>query len=310
MNILIIGLGSIALKHINAINKIDNKINIFAYRSIDHQTNIPGVKNIYNLENLEVNFDFAIISNPTHLHSHFIELLSEKGINLFIEKPPLDSLVNADILIKKVESRNIITYVGCNLRFHPSLVFLKKELLLKNKRINEVNIYSGSYLPNWRPGKNFRDIYSVNPEMGGGVHLDLFHEIDYAFWLFGKPNKVTSIKRNVSSLYINSIDYANFLFQYENFALNIVLNYYRKDSKRSIEILFDDQTLTIDLLNNTIYDSENNLIFSDNKFDIIDTYMEQMSYYINSLKLKKHTMNSFANSIEILKLCLLDGNVS
>jgi predicted dehydrogenase len=150
----------------------------------------------------------------------------------------------------------------------------------------------------------------VNPEMGGGVHLDLFHEIDYAFWLFGKPNKVTSIKRNVSSLYINSIDYANFLFQYENFALNIVLNYYRKDSKRSIEILFDDQTLTIDLLNNTIYDSENNLIFSDNKFDIIDTYMEQMSYYINSLKLKKHTMNSFANSIEILKLCLLDGNVS
>jgi len=309
MNILIIGLGSIALKHINAINKIDNKINIFAYRSIGHQTTIPGVKDIYSLEDLEVNFDFAIISNPTHLHSHFISLLSEKGINVFIEKPPLDSLNNADILLKKVESSNIITYVGCNLRFHPILVFLKKELLLKNKRINEVNIYSGSYLPNWRPGKNFRDIYSVNPEMGGGVHLDLFHELDYAFWLFGKPNKVTSIKRNVSSLNISAIDYANFLFEYDEYTINIVLNYYRKDSKRSVEILFENQTWIIDILNNKIIDSENNLLFIDEKFEIINTYIEQMTYFIDAVKNKKQTMNSFANSIDILKLCLNDGNV-
>jgi predicted dehydrogenase len=309
MNILIIGLGSIALKHINAINKIDNKINIFAYRSIGHQNTIPGVKNIYSLEDLEVKFDFAIISNPTHLHSHFISLLSEKGINLFIEKPPLDSLINADILLKKVENSNIITYVGCNLRFHPSLVFLKKEVLLKNKRINEVNIYSGSYLPNWRPGKNFRDIYSVNPEMGGGVHLDLFHELDYAFWLFGKPNKVTSIKRNVSSLNISAVDYANFLFEYNEYTINIVLNYYRKDSKRSVEILFENQTWIIDILNNKIIDSENNLLFIDEKFEIINTYIEQMNYFIDALKNKKQTMNSFANSIDILKFCLNDGNV-
>ena len=309
MNILIIGLGSIASKHINAINKIDNKIKIFAYRSIGHQNSIKGVTDIYSLEDLEVKFDFAIISNPTHLHSHFIDLLSEKGIHLFIEKPPLDSLKNADILLKKVESSNIITYVGCNLRFHPSLVFLKKELLLKNKRINEVNIYSGSYLPNWRPGKNFRDIYSANPEMGGGVHLDLFHELDYAFWLFGKPNKVTSIKRNVSSLNISAIDYANFLFEYDEYTINIVLNYYRKDSKRSIEILFENQTWIIDILNNKIMDAESNLLFIDEKFEIVNTYFEQMTYFIDALKNKKQTMNSFANSIDILKLCLNERNV-
>jgi predicted dehydrogenase len=309
MNILIIGLGSIALKHINVIKKIDYKINIFAYRSKVHQNTIKGVTDIYSLEEFEQKIDFAIISNPTHLHSHFINLLSDRGIHLFIEKPPLDSLSNSESLIRKVENSNIITYVGCNLRFHPSLVFLKKELLLNNKRINEVNIYSGSFLPNWRSDKNFRNVYSANPDMGGGVHLDLFHELDYAVWLFGKPNKVTSIKRNVSSLNISAIDFSVFLFEYDEYTINIVLNYYRRDSKRSIEILFEDQTWLIDLLNTKIIDTQNNLLFIDEKFEIIDTYFQQMTFFINALNKKEQIMNSFSNSIDILKLCLIDGNV-
>lgn len=308
MNILIIGLGSIALKHIKAIKKIDNQINIYAYRSKFYQTTMQDVTDIYSLEDLAVKFDFAIISNPTHLHSRFIDLLSEMGISLLIEKPPLDSLNDADVLLKKIQRLNLITYVGCNLRFHPCLGFLKKELL-NNRRINEVNIYSGSYLPNWRPGKNFREIYSVYPEMGGGVHLDLFHELDYTFWLFGKPNRVTSIKRNVSSLNIKAADYANFLFEYNTYSVNILLNYYRKDSKRIVEVLFDDDTWTIDLINNKITDSNNNILFVDKNFEIIETYYQQMLYFIDAIKNKKHTMNSLNESIEILKLCLNNEDV-
>jgi|694.fasta_scaffold81809_1 predicted dehydrogenase len=309
MNVLIIGLGSVASKHIKALKKIGDRINLYAYRSRSNQYTIPGVKDIFSLENIELKFDFAIISNPTHLHSFFIELLSDKGISLLIEKPPLDSLRDVEKLLKKIDKSNIITYVGCNLRFHPSLVFLKKFISLDNQRINEVNIYSGSYLPNWRPEKDFREIYSANAEMGGGVHLDLFHELDYACWLFGKPNNVSSIKRSASTLNINAIDYANFLFEYDEYAVNIVLNYYRKDSKRSIEIVFENQTLTIDLLNTKITDSDNNLLFQDEKYEIADTYFEQMVYFIDAIKNKKHTMNSFSNSIDILKLCLNDRNV-
>ncbi|MFD2601221.1 Gfo/Idh/MocA family protein [Flavobacterium suzhouense] len=304
MNILIVGLGSIATKHINALKEVCGQVNIFALRSKPGSEIVEGITNIYDLDDTDTVFDFAIISNPTNLHYGFIELLADKGVDLFIEKPPVSSLENIDALIEKVDSSKSASYVACNLRFHPCLQFLKKKLSDSPKRINEVNIYCGSYLPDWRPGKNFREIYSANPEMGGGVHLDLFHELDYTYWLFGKPNKTSSIKRNVSSLEIKAYDYANYLFEYDGFAANIVMNYFRRDAKRTIEILFEDETWTVDLIRNTITDNNRAIIFSDNSFGVLKTYTDQMNYFINTLKVGKEQMNTFAESVEVLKLCL------
>jgi predicted dehydrogenase len=304
MNILIVGLGSIAAKHINALREINEQINIYAFRSKPDSEVLEGITNIYDLNDIKVNLDFAIISNPTHLHYQFIDALADKGVNLFVEKPPLASLENAADLIKKIEANNIVSYVACNLRFHPCLQFLKKALETNSWRINEINIYSGSYLPDWRPGKNFREIYSANPEMGGGVHLDLFHELDYTYWLFGKPNKTSSLKRSVSGLDIKAIDYANYILEYDGYTASIVLNYYRREPKRTIEILFDHETWTIDLINNKITGGDGSVIFSDNSFGVIKTYTDQMNYFINSLSITNEQMNTFAESIEVLKLCL------
>jgi predicted dehydrogenase len=106
--------------------------------------------------------------------------------------------------------------------------------------------------------------------MGGGVHLDLFHELDYTHWLFGKPVKTFSLKRNVSSLSINAVDYANYVLEYKTFTANIVLNYYRREPKRTIEILFEDDALMIDLINCKIADRHSCIIYENVDFNIID----------------------------------------
>jgi len=307
MNILIIGLGSIARKHISALQNFKIKdINIYALRSNLNSEIEEGIENIYNLENLKISFDFAIISNPTHLHFEFIEKLAELNIPLFIEKPAVHTLKGVDKLIQIIESKQLVTYVACNLRFHPCIEFLKNKLSNENLKINEVNIYCGSYLPDWRPNVDFRKVYSANASMGGGVHLDLFHELDYTVWLFGSPNRSNSTLRSVSSLNIDAIDYANYILEYDTFTTNVILNYYRKKSKRVIEIVFDNEILEVDLINNRIINDQNKVVFETPNFEIKNTYGFQLDYFISCLRNNMNPMNSFKESIEILKIILKD----
>lgn len=306
MNVLIIGLGSIAKKHIISLQSLKRDIDIYALRSNLNAENIDGIINIYNLDQLSTVFDFAIISNPTNLHYEFIEKLAHKGIPLFIEKPALHSLKNAAKLIDIVENKQLVTYIACNLRFHPCIMFLKNKIDSEFLQINELNVYCGSYLPDWRVDKDFRTIYSANAEMGGGVHLDLFHEFDYIIWLFGHPNKSSSVLRNVSALNINAVDYANFNLEYNGFTASVVLNYYRRKPKRTIELLLDNQTLIIDLINNCITNDNGDIVFEASNFTLNETYVSQLKYFVGCLEENHKPMNSLKESIEILKIVLKD----
>ena len=144
--------------------------------------------------------------------------------------------------------------------------------------------------------------------MGGGVHLDLFHELDYVTWLFGLSNKTSAVLRNVSTLNIDAVDYANYSLQYPTFTANIVLNYYRRKPKRQLEIIFENETWTIDLIKNTIINDQQEYLLQATDFQIKDTYAAQLDYFINCLKNNKEPMNGIQESLEILKICLQDGN--
>lgn len=302
MNILIIGLGSIAKKHIIAIRNIDKNAKIYALRSNKTSIQENGVINIYSYKEINDKLDFCIISNPTSSHYNTIKETIELNIPLFIEKPSLMNLDNSKELITKINNKNILTYVALNLRFHPVIKFLKN--YLQDKRVIEANIYCGSYLPDWRPNIDYTKNYSANAEMGGGVHLDLIHEIDYSIYLFGKPNKTFSIKKKISDLKINSFDLATYNLLYNNKIVNIILNYYRKTPKREIEIVLENEIIKANLLTNTIINSNGDVLFSQ-KIDITYTYKEQIKYFYNLIENKKDkSFSSFQDSLDTLKICL------
>lgn len=303
MKVLIVGLGSIGLKHLHAIKKIQPDAEIFALRSSQPSGEIEGVVNLYNTTEIDsLKLDFAIISNPTSLHKKAIEKLVEFGFPLFIEKPLFSSL-DIDELVNFICQKKILTYVACNLRFLDSIRFIKDQLLkYPNKRLNEVNVYCGSPLPKWRTGSDYRKSYSAIPELGGGVHLDLIHELDYIFWLLGAPEKVNRNFRNKSSLSIAAFDYANYLLDYSGFCVNVVLNYYRSEAKRNLELVFEDETWDINLLINQV--KCNNEILFSSKQRIFDTYETQMIYFWEYIRKKKQPMNSIFEAHEVLKICL------
>ncbi len=299
-----IGLGSIAKKHVSAIKEINPTAVIYALRSSKTAPLYADVNDIYELDDMADKADFVLISNPTFLHKYAIEQAMALACPLFIEKPVLSDLDDVANLVKNVTEKKLITYVACNLRFHPCMAFLKKYLAEENPVINEVNIYCGSYLPDWRPEADFRKSYSSTAVMGGGVHLDLIHELDYCYWLFGEPSKMHAVRRNVSSLEIDAADYANYTMTYPKFTANIVLNYYRRDPKRQVELVMESETLLVDLLNNTIINTTSGKILLEGPFSMNMTYEAQMRYFFNALQNKQQPMNDLSEGIAVLKMAL------
>jgi predicted dehydrogenase len=304
MKILIIGIGSIAKKHIKAILSFDLNATIYAYRRTKPSSTVENVINIYSLDNFNENIDFIIISNPTSLHGKTILEVIKFKAPLFIEKPVLHNLKLEKLLKVELKKNNIISYIACNLRFHPAIQFIKKYLSTHEVKINEVNIYSGSDLTKWRPDDDYRKSYSSFSELGGGVHLDLIHEIDYCTWIFGYPIKINSFLASKSTLGIDSIDSARYILEYKKFNIGITLNYFRKDTKRDIEILTENETILVDLVKCKIYNKTSKKILFEQKYKIEDTYYNQILYFIKCIKNKNLPMNSFNEGIEILKIAI------
>lgn len=303
MKVLIIGFGSIGKKHADSIRQIESYAEIFALRHNPNAESIDSVINIFDIEEVNIKeIDFIIISNPTSEHKKTLEKLVKYNLPLFIEKP-IHSSLDIEEVINLINNNKTINYVACNLRFLECIKFVKENLNSSlYGQLNEVNIYCGSYLPDWRPNTDFKKVYSSLPELGGGAHLDLIHEIDYAYWLFGKPLNVTRILKNNSSLQIEASDYAVYLLEYKDFCVNIVLNYYRRDSKRKLELVYENNTLEVDLLLNQV--SDNNGIIFNSRNKMQDTYISQMKYFIQCLNKKTQTMNTINNAYDVLKICL------
>lgn len=299
IKVVIIGLGSIAQKHVLALRKINPKTKIYAYRrSIINEEN--NIKHVYSLKEIEeLSPDFIIVSNPTNVHFDTLNFIYKLKTPLFIEKPLFSTKGEKELQLVNLINKNNSTYVACNLRFHKGILEMKN--ILKGKRVEEVNVYCGSYLPNWRPEVNYKEVYSANKEQGGGVHIDLIHELDYLYWIFGTPISTKKTFTNVSSLNISAYDYANYLWSYKTFNANVVLNYFRRDTKRTFEVLTDKGTYFLDLLENKIY-FNNKLVYFEPQ-DIVDLYESQMRFFIENAIEKKNRFNSITEGYKILELC-------
>ena len=305
MRIAFIGLGSIAQKHITAIKKIELNTTFYAVRHQDNAIPLEGIENTQLNRLASLNLDAIILSNPSVYHSKFIEELAPLGIPLMVEKPICTSLKQWEALGCLDSKKLPIIYTACNLRFHPLIQFLKNYLEEKKENIYEVNAYCGSYLPNWRPKVDYRNSYSAIAKMGGGVHLDLIHEIDYLSYIFGNPLEIEKQYRKVSNLEIDSYDYAHYLMTYETFSAGITLNYFRKDSKRTLEIIRENDTLLLNFIEGTLVNLKTQeILLNAHKEGLSISYVNQIKHFLSCIKNDQQPMNSLDESLRIIKIIL------
>ena len=241
--ILISGYGSIGRRHANILSTIVKKKDI----TILTNQNLSNFRTIKTLRSLnKIDPYYIVICNPTSDHINKIKFIEENCKNkLVLVEKPLFSKLNK-ITVKKNQF-----FVGYNLRFNPIINFLKRKL--KSKKIFNVNVFCGSYLPRWRNNIDYRKSYSAKKQLGGGVLLDLSHELDYVQWLFGKINIEHCKSKKLSNLNIQTDDFLNLVGKTKRASsIQITLSYFTRHPVR--EILVDGKNISLkaDLINKNV----------------------------------------------------------
>lgn len=301
MKVLFIGFGSIARKHVIALKKLVPEVKIYALRRERKSSFEKDVTNIFGWDNIPKDIDFILITNPTSEHGTTLKKAIAFNKPIFLEKPPLHELSNSEELVALVRDTQSLIYTAFNMRFHPLIMWCKDQI--NTQDVLEVSAYCGSYLPGWRPTANYTMSYSAIAQLGGGVHLDLIHELDYLTYLFGAPQSVQSNFRKVSDLKIDSIDSASYWLNFNSFTASVRLNYFRKDAKRILEIVEKNRTLLVDLIQFRVVNQNGEVLFSAEK-DIQESYNQQMAFFLQVVEKKSILMNDFESSIKTLKICL------
>jgi predicted dehydrogenase len=252
LKFLLIGFGSIGKRHFDNLSKIGGvEVAVLTRRDIK----IPGAMLFHSLEDaLRQNYDAALVTNETSSHITTAIALAEKGCNLLIEKPLSHNLKDVQKLTRMVSRNNLKVMVGCNMRFHPA-VSLGKEIILQGKigKIISAQIQAGQYLPDWHPGRDYRISYSALPQKGGGVVLDLIHELDYACWFFGRASRVFAFCGKRSDLQIETEDTAEILVEFQNGVwCHVHLDYLRRKPSRSFSLIGVEGVVEGDIINNNV----------------------------------------------------------
>jgi len=307
--ILIIGFGSIGQRHYKNLRNLGFK-NIRIYDV--NKDLIKGKNLIKSINKKELqNFDVAFICSPNHLHIKHALACANAGCDLFIEKPLSHSLKDIKKLENLCKKNKLINLVGCNMRFHPCLEFIKKYLDSKKLgKIYSIDHEVGHYLPNWRKGKDYRKNYAAKKSTGGGIIFDSVHEFDLLFWLNNFFDVVDSkfIFDKVGDLDIQTEDICRAIFKFKNNVFGSVhCDYLQKTYSRSCKIIGDKANLEWDFNENTVWllseKSKKRLFFIKN-YNLNEMYVDEIKYFFDCINKRKNAFNDIKIAGKVLEYCV------
>lgn len=216
---LIVSLGSIGRRHLCNLRTLRPKaqIGILRLTPIGVGEGLPEGADI-QFASIDEALAFApaaaIIASPASSHLEVALPLVRAGIPLLIEKPLATTCIGLGELLDA--AAGIPVMVAYNLRFLPSLVEARR--LVHVGAIGEVlavRAEVGQYLPTWRPGNLYQNTVSARRALGGGALLELSHEFDYLYWIFGLPTRVTASGGQYSAMEIDVEDLASVNLEYD-----------------------------------------------------------------------------------------------
>jgi predicted dehydrogenase len=312
MKFLVVGSGSIAQRHISNLLELDHDVIVESTFVKDDYLKVGGIDVEVTTKADLSKFDAVIVANLTSLHVSVAFNCTALSLPFFIEKPLSTSLVGVHKLAEMVRRQNLTVEAGFMLHAHPQVALIKDYLLKKHiGEVLYVRAAVGQWLPEWRPDRDYKSGYAADKNKGGGVLLDLIHEVELVQSLFGKiqDKKIYRIKCDRLEIETESIATVNGLL--ENGAIcHIEMDYIRRNYKRELEIVGDLGSIYWDYSTQRVTLSvtgKKDVIheISDSEMTRNDMYLDHMKHFISRVKNPNiKPLSSLASSIAALETTL------
>ena len=236
--------------------------------------------------------ELAIIANPSPFHCSIADKLRVTGCKFLIEKPLSSCLSDAISFVEATKKYSVDYQVAYNLRYLSSLQAFRKSI--RNNVIGNVQSVRstvGQYLPDWRKNTDYRKGVSAKQHLGGGVLLELSHEIDYIQWIFGQIDWVSAHLSNISELDVDVEDSAFLTMGIQSsfnseIIVSLTMDFVRRDSHRTCCAIGDRGTLSWDGISGltNLYDSSlRRWLIHDQSFEpMAQSYKKQFDYFVSN----------------------------
>jgi predicted dehydrogenase len=135
--------------------------------------------------------EVAVVASPAPLHRTGAEPLFAAGAHVLVEKPLAATVADAAAIVAAARRAGRSLAVGYHLRcsdIATALVGLVAEGAVGTPRSFRFEV--GQHLAQWRAGIEPDRSVTARRELGGGVLLELSHELDAVAWCFGTVAEV------------------------------------------------------------------------------------------------------------------------
>jgi predicted dehydrogenase len=237
---LVVGLGSIGAAHVRSLAELGAAVEAVTTRESGDAPAHASVESAF----AQGGYDYCVVSSATADHAADVRALAEAGFagTLLVEKPVAarSSEYPPDASFERVG-------VGYNLRFHPAVRWLERQL--ESEAALVVDLAAQSFLPDWRPGRDHRETASASLARGGGVLRDLSHEIDLMLMLFGEPRELAARGGNLGELGLEAETAVSAVLELECAPVaTLRLSYLDRVPERRLRVTTAGDTLEADLL--------------------------------------------------------------
>jgi hypothetical protein len=192
---VVVGSGSAGRRHAASLRRRDARAEITVVRRPQSTQPLDALRDLgvhlvaTVAEAASIGPSVAVVAGPAPAHADAAIALLEAGADVLVEKPLAADRADGEAIAAAAARTGRRACVAYHLR-GDDVVAAFRAGVARIGAVEGFELHVGQHLDQWRPGVDASRSVTARRELGGGVLLELSHEIDAARWCFGPITSV------------------------------------------------------------------------------------------------------------------------